>query len=138
MEIKLEARKGYIYNLTYHLAWCTMNRQTVFTSESRRDVLKDILYAIAEDKEIKIQELDIGEDYIHLIMNCRPQHYLPDLIKSLKGGSAKKIQIRLPELQEDLQDRHVWDSSYLIIAGNEDITDALNKYITIQHQYRNR
>lgn len=137
-EIKLEARKGYVYNLTYHLAWCTMERQAVFTNDLRRDVLRDILFGIAADKEFEIQKLAIEADHVHLVISCRPQHCLSDLIKSLKGGSAKKLQIRLPELQGDLQDSHIWDASYLIIAGDPDISEVLQEYIATQEKYRNR
>lgn len=136
-KFELEKGRGYAYYLPYHIAWCTKDRQMVFNNMEWKNTLSDILYGIATEKEFEIQQIDIAEDYVHILISCKPQHYIPDMVKALKGGSAKKVQTRLPDLMQQLKDNHVWDSSYMVVAGNEAVTAEVETYVSNYKRYRN-
>jgi len=34
----------------------------------------------------QITECDTDKDYVHLLIECSPQHFIPDMVKALKGG----------------------------------------------------
>ena len=37
----------------------------------------------------QIIELNINKDHLHLLISCSPQHYIPNMLKALKGVSAR-------------------------------------------------
>ncbi|PFO04497.1 hypothetical protein COJ85_11910 [Bacillus sp. AFS076308] len=39
--------------------------------------------------EFKILKLEFGKNSVRLIINCQTTHSIPNLIKALKGGSAR-------------------------------------------------
>ena len=80
--------RGYVYSIQYHIVWCVKYRHKIITAEIEKKII-EILNKIAEDNGFQILECNTEEDYIHLFINCSPQHYIPDMIKALKGVSAR-------------------------------------------------
>ena len=67
-----------MYSIQYHVVWCVKYRHKILYGkiESR---LTDILIAIAEENDFRIIELNMDKDHIHLLVECTPQHYIPDM-----------------------------------------------------------
>ena len=42
------------------------------------------------------------EDHIHMLINCTPQHYIPNIIKAMKGVSARLL---MKEFGDDLRSK---------------------------------
>lgn len=82
--------RGYVYSIQYHVVWCVKYRRKVLATEIEES-LKAILYKTASDNGIKILECNGDLDHIHLLIDCTPQHYIPDMIKALKGVSARLL-----------------------------------------------
>ena len=82
--------RGYVYSIQYHIVWCVKYRYQVLTYEIERRLF-EILYKIAEDNGFQILECNGDKDHVHLLINCSPQHYIPDMIKALKGVSARLL-----------------------------------------------
>ena len=134
---KLEKGRGYAYQRAYHIAWCTKDRQPVFDRLEYQDALSNILYSIADEKKFVIHQMYVQEDYVHVLLSCKPQHYVPDMVKALKGISARKLQIQLPQLQKKMKDAsHIWDSSYMIVSGFSDVKEEIEEYILNYKVYR--
>ncbi len=38
----------------------------------------------------QITECNTDKDYVHLLIECSPQHFIPDMVKALKGVSARR------------------------------------------------
>ena len=55
---------------------------------------------IAEDNSFTIEEMNMDKDYVHLLVNCSPQNYIPSMMKALKGVSAHKLFKQMPELKK--------------------------------------
>jgi putative transposase len=58
--------------------------------------LKEILHQIASDNHFEITEIEADADHIHLLIDCSPQHSIPNIIKALKGVSSKVAIQRVP------------------------------------------
>ena len=57
---------------------------------------------------------------IHLLVNCSPQHYIPDMIKALKGVSARLLMKEFgEELKRKLWGGHLWNPSYFVATVSE-------------------
>ena len=82
--------RGYVYSIQYHIVWCVKYRHKVLTDEIEKSLI-EILNKIATDNEFRILECNGDKDHIHLLIDCSPQHYVPDMIKALKGVSARLL-----------------------------------------------
>ena len=78
--------RGYVYSIQYHIVWCVKYRKKVLSTEIENSLIS-ILNQIAKDNNFSILECNGDLDHIHLLIDCSPQHYIPNIIKALKGES---------------------------------------------------
>ena len=124
--------RGYVYSIQYHIVWCVKYRHKVLTPKIEKR-LYEILNKIAEDNSFQILECNSDLDHIHLLINCSPQHYIPDMIKALKGVSARLLMKEYEEeLKKKLWGGHLWNPSYFVATVSENIEEQIRKYIQNQ------
>jgi len=124
--------RGYVYSIQYHVVWCVKYRRKILTGEIEAD-LRYILSRIADDNGFVITELNTDEDHVHLLIDCRPQHYIPNMIKALKGVSGRYLmQAYGDELRNILCGGHIWNPSYFIATVSENTEDQIREYIRSQ------
>lgn len=124
--------RGYVYSIQYHIVWCVEYRHKIITEEIEKRLL-EILNKIANDNNFQILECNTDNDHIHLLINCSPQHYIPDMIKALKGVSARLLMKEFgEELKKKLWGGHIWNPSYFVATVSENTEDEIRKYIQCQ------
>lgn len=124
--------RGYVYSLQYHIVWCVKYRHKVLT-EKIETKLKEILFKIAEDNNFKIILMNGDLDHIHLLVECMPQHYIPDMLKALKGVSARLLMKEYgSELKPKLYGGHLWNPSYFVATVSENTEQQIKDYINSQ------
>lgn len=130
MEIK--TGRGYVYSIQYHIVWCVKYRHKVLTSEIENRLI-EILHKIAEDNKFTILEINGDLDHIHLLIDCSPQHYIPNIMKALKGVSARLLMKEYgEELKKKLWEGHLWNPSYFVATVSENTEEQVRKYIQNQ------
>lgn len=126
--------RGYVYSIQYHIVWCVKYRRKVLTPSIEKS-LNQILNKIAEDNGFRILECNGDLDHIHLLIDCSPQHYIPDMIKALKGVSARLLMKEYgEELKKQLWGEHLWNPSYYVATVSENTESQIKKYIQNQKQ----
>lgn len=129
MEIK--KGRGYVYALRYHIVWCVKYRhQILFEDVEHR--LKEMLLQIALDNNFEIVELETDMDHVHMLVSCSPQHYIPNIIKALKGNTARFLFKEFPDLKKKLLDGHLWNPSYFINTIGDTNEEQIKAYIQSQ------
>lgn len=126
--------RGYVYSIQYHIVWCVKYRHKILSNkiESR---LKEILDKIANDNGCKIITINGDLDHIHLLIECTPQHYIPDIIKALKGVSARLLMKEYgDELKNKLCGGHLWNPSYFTATVSENTEEQIKNYIKSQKE----
>ena len=124
--------RGYVYSIQYHIVWCVKYRHKIIT-EKIENRLIEILNKIADDNGFQILEYNTDKDHIHLLVNCSPQHYIPDMIKALKGVSARLLMKEFgEELKSKLWGGHLWNPSYFVATVSENTEEQIRKYIQNQ------
>lgn len=90
---------------------------------------------IANDNGIKIIEINTDKDHIHLLIECSPQTYIPDIMKALKGVSARLIMKKYrTELSNALYGANLWNPSYFIATVSENTQEQIVEYIKSQKE----
>lgn len=72
---------------------------------------------------------------MHLLVECKPQHYLPNMVKALKGVSARRMFIAHPELKEKLWGGALWNPSYFVATVSEHTEKQIREYIQEQKKW---
>jgi putative transposase len=105
-----------VYNLNYHIIWCTKYRRKVLAG-SVGDDLKTILHAISKEHGYRIPHVEIGlDDRIHLFVSAPPKISVSSIVKQLKGTSSLRLFAMHPELKSEYWkrrgERSLWPPSY--------------------------
>ena len=132
MEIK--SGRGYVYSIQYHIVWCVKYRHKIITPNIEKSLI-EILNKISFDNEFTILEINMDLDHIHLLIDCKPQHYIPNIIKALKGVSARLLMLEYGiELKKKLWGGHLWNPSYFIATVSENTEEQIRSYIKTQKE----
>ena len=117
--------RGYVYSLQYHLVWCT---------KYRRSVLTDGIDEIAKEYKFTILAMEVMPDHIHLLVDAKPQMSIMDMMRILKGTTARKLFMLHPELKEKLWRGHLWNPSYCAVTVSDRSREQVMSYIESQKE----
>ena len=99
MEIK--HGRGCVYAIQYHIVWCVKYRRRLISPEIGY-FLFQILKKYADRNNFFIEEYEFMEDHVHLLISLTPQHIIVDMIRGMKGVSARKLFLNFPDLKQKL------------------------------------
>ena len=128
--------RGYVYSLQYHIVWCTKYRAPVLVDGIADDV-KQYLMQMAEEYSFIIEAMEVMPDHIHLLLNCKPQFNISDMVKILKGNTARWLFMEHPEIKSQLWGGHLWNPSYCAITVSDRSFDQVKQYIDSQKKRQN-
>ena len=132
-ENTLSYGRGYVYSLQYHLIWCTKYRKKVLVDGLDVEC-KKMLLALAEEYRFQILAMEVMPDHIHLLVNCKPQFFISDMIKIMKGNLARKLFLSHPELKKQLWGGHLWNPSYCAVTVSDRSREQILTYIEGQKE----
>ncbi len=96
--------------------------------------LKELLIEISNENNIKIIEMETNLDHIHILIECSPQHFIPNILKIFKGISARKLFLKHPEIKNKLWGGHLWNPSYFVATVSENTEEQIKRYIQTQKE----
>lgn len=120
--------RGYVYSLQYHIVWCTKYRKQVLKGEIEK-YCKEILHDVAEEYGFQITAMEMMPDHVHLLLDCKPQFYIPDMVKIMKGNTARKLFLRYPGLKKQLWGGHLWNPSYCVVTVSDRSFEQVKRYV---------
>ncbi|MBD2532419.1 IS200/IS605 family transposase [Nostoc flagelliforme FACHB-838] len=123
---------GYVYAIEYRIVWCVKYRHKVLKDEIA-EFLKEVLTETAILYKFKIESLEVVEDHVHVLVSATPQHTIPNIVKMLKGISARKLFLKFPQLKKKLWEGHFWNPNYFVSTVSENTEAQVKKYIENQN-----
>lgn len=129
MNKSLQTSKGAVYSLRYHVCWCTKYRKKLLTPEVSADLL-DILQNVAAEYKFSIVAVKTDVDHVHMLIDCKPINFIPDIMQVCKGRSARILRQLHPELPPT--GTPLWNPSYFIRTVSDVDNDKVQKYIESQ------
>ena len=131
---KVTKGRGYVYSIQYHFVWCVKYRRKILHGIVD-EALRELLFRIAKDNGFEIAEYNSDLDHVHLLVDCSPQNYIPDMMKALKGVSGRLL---MKEHGEELRDKlwcgHIWNPSYFVATVSENTEEQIRDYIKSQRE----
>ncbi len=123
--------RGNVYSIQYHMVFCTKHRKPVLSGEAASELAR-ILREVAREGGFEAAELAVRPDHVHLLLDCSPQHFIPDMAKRMKGVSARRLFKALPRLRGELRGGHLWDPSYFVATASESTEAQVRAYVESQ------
>ena len=120
-----------VYALEYHIVWCVKYRRRVLTPEVEA-VLLSVLDSYASANRFTIAEANTDMDHVHLLIQAPPTVYLPDIMRGMKGVSARMLLREFPSLKGKLWGGHMWNPSYFVATVSENTEEQIRHYIQSQ------
>ena len=99
---------------------------------------KEMLQDIAAEYNFQILAMEVMPDHIHLLVDCKPQFYISDMIKIMKGNLARQMFLVHPELKKELRGGHLWNPSYCAVTVSDRSRDQVLTYIEGQKEKEKR
>ena len=121
-----------VYNINYHLIWCTEYRRKVL-SEKISERLYELLKEIGDEKGFTVAEAKVGEeDHVHCFVSAPPKYSVTDIVRWLKGISGRHLLMEFPEISQKLWKGHLWNGSYFCETIGSTSEDNILAYIERQ------
>ena len=132
MKSRWKTSNTSVYNLNYHLIWCSKYRRKVLTGPVE-DRLKELLNEKATELGIKIEQMEVMPDHVHMFVKSSPVHSPHYIIQQLKGYTSrvlrqefKTVKSRLPSL---------WTRSYYVESIGHISESTVKRYIQEQKKH---
>ena len=125
--------RGYVYSLQYHIVWCTKYRRKVLTAGADEDC-KQLLLDLAEEYGFRIPAMEVMPDHVHVLIDAKPQFYISDMVKIMKGTLARRLFLQHPEMKEKLWGGHLWNPSYCVVTVSGRSREQVEEYIRSQKE----
>ena len=93
---------------------------------------KRMLQELAEEYRFQILAMEVMLDRIHLLVDCRPQFFISNMIKIMKGNLARQMFLAHPELKQELWGGHLWNPSYCAVTVSDRSREQVLAYIESQ------
>jgi putative transposase len=120
--------RNKVFLIQYHLVWCPKRRKPVLVGKVK-ERLEQIIYQVADELGIKVLELAINPDHIHLFISAYPTIPVHKIVKRIKGRSSNILRKEFPEL---LRLPSLWTRSYYVSTIGAVSKEAVEKYIEAQ------
>ena len=118
-----------VYDTRYHIVWAPKYRKWILRGDVR-EFVEQCFQEIARSHEFEIEEMESAEDHVHIFLGFPPKYSISDVVKSLKGSSARAIFQRYPEVKRELWGGEFWEDGYFARTVGDKVTkDMIKKYI---------
>lgn len=122
--------RNKVYLMNYHLVWCPRRRKKVLQGDIKNR-LEEIIKEVCKEQKVKILAMEVMPDHLHLFVSSHPDLYIHELIRRIKGRSARCLRKEYPEL---LKLPSMWTHSYFISTAGNVSSDTIRRYIAEQRK----
>ena len=120
-----------VYNINYHIVWCPKYRRGIL-KDKVEEFLKNCLQTICETKKWELLEMEVMPDHIHIFISAPPFEAPTNIVKILKGVTARRLFMVFPDLKKKLWKGSLWSPSYYVGTAGHVSAETIKKYIEEQ------
>ena len=129
---RYSASETCVYNLGFHLIWCTKYRRKVLTPEIESR-LKELIREKADELEVEIVEMETMPDHIHIFVKSKSTYAPHFLVQQFMGYSSRVLREEFAELRSRLPS--LWTRSYFCESVGCISADTIIRYIENQKKH---
>ena len=122
----------------YHLQWVTKYRYDVLAGESTWKDCEASIRLAAERHGIRIIELGVMEDHVHVVAELPPDMSVSHAIGLLKGASSYDMFRKHPEVERRYWGGHFWGKGYFYRSVSNVTDDVVRRYVREDNTQRQK
>ena len=123
-------RKGShsIHQLHVHLVWSTKYRYDILRGDIQTRC-RDLIRQTCDTLDIQILKGVVSKDHIHLHLSYPPKLSVSEILKRLKGRSAKILLLEYTELKKRYWGGHLWGIGYGAWSTGNVTDEMIQEYL---------
>ena len=123
-------RKGShsAHQLHVHLVWSTKYRYEVLRGDIQIRC-RDLVRQTCDSLDIQILKGVVSKDHVHLHLSYPPKLSISDILKRLKGRSAKILLTEYSELKKRYWGGHLWGIGYGAWSTGNITDEMIQEYL---------
>ncbi len=128
-------RKGShtTHQLHVHLVWSTKYRYEVLRGDIQVRC-RDLIRQTCDSLDIQILKGVVSKDHVHLDLSYPPKLSISDIMKRLKGRSAKLLLVEYTELKRRYWGGHLWGIGYAAWSTGNITDEMIQEYLNHHKQ----
>ena len=114
----MDYRRGshITYRIEYHFVWVTKYRHKVLRGDVA-ERLRELVRQTCERSEVEIVSGVVSADHVHILVSAPPQLAPSEIMRRMKGRSAKKLFEEFPVVRKRFWGRHFWARGYFCVTS---------------------
>ena len=132
-------RKGShsVHQLHVHLVWSTKYRYEVLRGDIQIRC-RELIRQTCDSMDMQILKGVVGKDHVHLHLSYPPKLSISDILKRLKGRSAKIMLMEYSELKKRYWGGHLWGIGYGAWSTGNITDEMIQEYLNHHKEGPNR
>ena len=126
----MEYRRGphTTYRIEYHFVWITKYRYRALTGDVA-ERLRELVRQTCEMLEVEILSGVVSSDHVHILVSAPPQWSPSEIMRRVKGRSAKRLFDEFPRLKKRFWGRHLWARGYFCVTSGAMTQEKIEEYL---------
>ena len=123
-------RKGShsVHELDVHVVWSTKYRYGVLRGDIQLRC-RDLIRQIGDAMDVRILKGVVSKDHIHLHLSYPPKLSVSDVVKRLKGRTARLMLEEFTELKRRYWGQHLWGIGYGAWSSGNITDEMVEEYL---------
>lgn len=122
-----------IWNCQYHIVFCPKYRYRVLKGPVETFVRNELYKLCSYKQQVRITQLNIQPDHIHLVMSIPPKYAISEMMGYLKGKLAIRLFVDYRKFGSIYWGRKFWSRGYCVSTVGLD-EDKVRKYVKWQQE----
>ena len=131
MSREVQVSAGGVYDLGYHVVWCSKYRRPVLAGPVK-DRCEELIRARAAEHGWRIIALEVMPDHVHVFVKAHPGHSPSYIANQLKGFTSHTLRAEFPHLRSRLPT--LWSKSYFAATVGAVSAATVRRYIDTQYE----
>ncbi len=118
-----------VFDIGYHLIWCSKYRRKVFTGPVEKR-LKKLIMKKTKEMGLAVESLEIMPDHVHLFVKSDPSFAPQEIVQQIKGYTSRMLRSEF----EDLVSRMpcLWTRTFLCESVGSVSKEMIQRFIEVQ------
>ena len=129
MDERWKTNAGCVYNVSYHIVWCSKYRRKVLSGEVEIQ-LKRLLSERSAENGWQLEKMEVMPDHVHIFIKATPSDSPAHIVSQLKGYTSFKLREEFPHLKKRIPT--LWTRSYYVETIGHISESTIIRYIEDQ------
>jgi len=134
---RLRYNSHSVTKLTVHIVWITKYRYHILKGEIQKRC-KELIIQICDSEDIRIMSGVVGKEHIHMHLEFTSKISISDIVKKLKGRTARRLMEEFPEVKSRYWGKHFWGIGYGAWTTGNVTNDMIDEYLEHHREPSNK